>query len=158
MWRGQYSVYRGYGGQPGQQPYQGWVRAHSVRVGVGGVCGGDNTQCTEVTGVNQDSNLTRGELGLTVWGGVCGGDNTQCTEVTGVNQDRNLTRGELGLTVWGWGWGGGYVEGTILSVQRSRGSNRTATLQGVSQGFKGTWVKGSSDLLWLYIVCCLFVR
>ena len=42
--------------------------------------GGDNTQCTEVTGVNQDRNLTRGESGSQCGGG----DNTQCTEVMGV--------------------------------------------------------------------------
>ena len=31
--------------------------------------GGDNTQCTEVTGVNQDRNLTRGESGSQCEGG-----------------------------------------------------------------------------------------
>ena len=66
--------------------------------------GGDNTQCTEVTGVNQDRNLTRGESGS-----QCGGG--QYSMYRGDRgQDRNLTRGESGSQC-----GGG---GTILNVQR----------------------------------------
>ena len=56
-----------------------------------GICGGDNTQCTEVTGVRTDRNLTRGESGSQCVGGgqysVYRGDG---------GQDRNLTRGESG--------------------------------------------------------------